>query len=122
MTKRNVAIFAAAFAFLAALVFAEEVRLLAFGWIFFVGRTFPQASINWEALATAAIVAVVTLCAVDLFSRSILRAIPLDEEKSRPRWHFRWSVYLTLTPTALFVVAYASIALARHVGWLITSP
>jgi hypothetical protein len=93
-------------------------RVLLFGWFSFLRRTVPQVEVNWIGVASGAVFVALLVVLVDRCGRWFCRGMPAEPVR---RWRFRWTLSIVLTVLLMFVVAYATIGLARHIGWILSS-
>jgi prepilin-type processing-associated H-X9-DG protein len=106
---------------LAVAFFSEIGRILLFGWIAFLGRTIPRATVNISGVVSGAVTLVLLVGLIHYFGRWLLRASSAEPGDVSRRWRFRWSLCIVGTVILMFAVGYASIGLARHLGWVFSS-
>jgi prepilin-type processing-associated H-X9-DG protein len=100
---------------------SETVRILVFGWIAFLGRTIPRATINLSGVVSGAVTLVLLVALVHYFGRWLARASSAEPGAARRPWRLRWSLSIVGSVILMFVVGYASVGLARHLGWIFSS-
>jgi hypothetical protein len=103
-------------------IYSLEEKALFFGWIGFIRRNFPQATINPAGVATGVVFLLLLIAMIEIFARSIVRSIPRETESPPRRWHLRWTLSIVAAIFLMFAVGYSSIGLARYIGWMINSP
>ena len=106
---------------LGAALFSEIGRILLFGWIAFLGRTIPRATVNISGVVSGAVMLVLLVALVHYFGRWLLRASSAEPGAVPRPWRFRWSLSIVGSVILMFAVGYASIGLARHLGWIFSS-
>jgi prepilin-type processing-associated H-X9-DG protein len=99
----------------------EMVRILVFGWIAFLGRTIPRATINLSGVVSGAVTLLLLVALVHYFGRWLARGSSAEPGGLRRPWRLRWSVSIVGSVILMFVVGYASVGLARHLGWIFSS-
>jgi hypothetical protein len=119
--KRRIGLIVLAAVAIAAM-FREEGRLLLFGWALFVWHNMTRVTVNPSGVATGLIALVLLACATHYFARWWCRAVPRPADAPLRQWHFRWSLAVVLVLFLMFAVGFSAIGLARHIGWLISSP
>lgn len=101
-------------------------RKLLFGWLRFAGETFPQARANAGGVVSGVLVFVLLIAAVHGFARTFRRTpseLPSSDSQSTTKgWRFRWSLTVVAAVVVMFAAGFATVGLARHVGWLLSSP
>jgi hypothetical protein len=104
-----------------AAIFSEIGRILLFGWIAFLGRTIPRATVNLSGVASGAVALLLLVALVHYFGRWLLRGSSAEPAAAPRQWRFRWSFSIVGAVILMFVVGYASVGLARHLGWMFSS-
>lgn len=122
MRRRVVVAAAAAILLAAAALFREEVRTLLFGWFGFAVRTFPQARLNLPGMIGGLVFFAALAGALHYFAASLVVPRQHAESSSPRRWSWMWTLTSVSAVVLMFVVSFAAIGLARHIGWLCTSP
>jgi prepilin-type processing-associated H-X9-DG protein len=102
-------------------LFSDVGRILLFGWIAFLGRTIPRATVNLSGVATGAVALLLLVAMVHYFGRWLVRATSAEPGVSPQPWRFRWSVSIVGSVILMFAVGYCSVGLARHLGWIFSS-
>jgi prepilin-type processing-associated H-X9-DG protein len=104
-----------------AAIFSEIGRILLFGWIAFLGRTIPRATVNLSGVASGVVALVLLVAMVHYFGRWLVRASSAGPGVLPRPWRFRWSVSIVGSVILMFAVGYCSVGLARHLGWILSS-
>ena len=95
-------------------------RAVFFGWFDFLHRIAPQVQVNWSGVATGLVLLALLVVLLHFFARWCCSAAAGSSSPPR-RWRLRWTLSMVLGLLVMFVVGYATIGLARHVGWLCSS-
>ena len=101
--------------------FREDVGLLLVGWLLFLRRTLPQATVNMAGVATGLVALALLVGVVHYFGRWWRGATPQAADAPPRQWPFRWSLAVLLALFVMFAAGFATIGLARQVGWLFAS-
>jgi hypothetical protein len=86
---------------------------IAFGWLVFLWRNFPQLHWNPELLASGAIALIMAAGALHLFASWILSC-----RKSESFWKKRATLASVMAIVVLFAAAISGIGAGHQVGWL----
>jgi hypothetical protein len=97
-----------------------DPRALLFGWLYFLIRNLPRMSVNPAAVISGAIFVALFVAAVQRGGVSYCRAASAKSGSDR-RWCFRWTLMVLAVVVLMFLVGLATIGLARHLGWLLSS-
>jgi hypothetical protein len=119
MKRRTAVILGLLAGILLAAVFREEPRLILFGWIPFLRRNLAAATVNPAGVASGIAAILLFLSLAHYFGRWWCAAAAGDP--ARRRWRFRWTLSLAILLLVGFAAGFATIGLARHVGWLLSS-
>ena len=98
----------------------EVLVFLGTGWFLFLARVLPEVHLNGPALVEAVVVAGVLAGGLHLFLSWLWLRWHEATPDARP-WPGRWSVSLVALLVLLFGAAMATVGLAHHVGWMVTS-
>jgi len=98
----------------------QLLLIVPFGWIIFLARTLPNASVEPAAIAVGAgsLAAIVFL--LHFLSRGIHRQLHGKQPNFRP-WRFRWSLALVFSVLSLFTAGICILVTIHETGWLLTS-
>ena len=99
----------------------EVLVFMGTGWARFLARVLPQVHLNGLALAEALVVLAVLAGGLHLFLGRLWRRWHEAMPGARP-WPVRWSASLVALLILLFGATMASVGMAHHVGWMVTSP
>jgi hypothetical protein len=100
---------------------SEICRILLFGWIAFLGRTIPRATVNPSGVVSGLVAIALLIALVHYFGRGLLRAAPTEPGAPPRQWRFRWTLCFVVAVMLMFAVGYSAIGLARHLGWALSS-
>lgn len=81
------------------------------GWLFYLRRTLPEISWNWEAVASGVVFLVLSVGGFHFLARSIAAT-------KGTAWQRRWSVCLSALALLIFGVSLAVGGIAHQVAWL----
>jgi hypothetical protein len=95
-------------------VLSDAVAVLLVGWFTFLQRNLPLVTVNASGVLSGLVVIGLTLVLVHIVAGT--RRVPAT------LWRFRYSLYVLLAIVLMFAVGLSTIGLARHVGWLFSSP
>lgn len=115
---------------------AESGGRLVAGWLFFLGRTFSRATVNWSGVATIALCGALLLVSGHRFAVWLNAAMhaqtpPAEDgaeagKQSRlavsGRWPLRRTALLLTIVVLMFVAGISFIGLVHQIGWLATTP
>ncbi len=82
-----------------------------FGWFLFPLRVIPHSHFYLPALLTGIVATVLAAALLEFCGRLFLGS----------RWRIRWSVSLIAAFATLFLTTYATVGLARQIGWIFFS-
>jgi hypothetical protein len=101
---------------------SEMTRTLVVGWIGFLGAALPKATVSWPAVISGLTIFALFTGMLDGFARWCCRAASRRPGAAPRRWRFRWTLSIVCGVLLMFAVGYSAIGLARHVGWVLSSP
>jgi hypothetical protein len=96
-------------------------RALLFGWVSFIGRVVPRVEVSWVGVVSGAVFLGLLIVLLHLFARWCAQAAA-DPSAPPRHWRFRWTLSIVTALVLMFIVGYSTIGLARHIGWLCSSP
>jgi prepilin-type processing-associated H-X9-DG protein len=100
----------------------EFLFTLAAGWVFFLARVVPEATINWMGVLTAVVCLAALAFGLHLFLKWSFRQIRKSAaEDAERRWPWRWTLALVSLVVILFVAGLAAAGLTQQMAWLLTS-
>lgn len=98
----------------------EFALFVAFGWLFFLGRVVPGATVGWAGVATALACLAGFAAGLHAFLAWLVRATGPAEGPPR-RWRPRWTGTAVAVVVLMFVAGLATVGATHQVGWLLTS-
>jgi hypothetical protein len=96
----------------------QFLALLLFGWITYLHRVLPEMTFNPEIAMDAAIALALAIYGF----HCVLRSWSKPSKEKPARWHFGWTLKITVMVLLLFATSIASIGMVHQIAWLCREP